>query len=143
VTGRRPPRTGAALKVIAVVLAVAACQEEQPAPAGGLTLEAMGALSANEVLPDSLADGRASFETFCIECHGPAATGSEKGPPLVNRVYHPGHHADPAFFLAPVQGVRAHHWRFGDMPPVEGITRDQVGDIIAYVRWLQRQVGIF
>jgi hypothetical protein len=29
------------------------------------------------------------------------------------------------------------------MPPVEGITRDEVGDIIAYVRWLQRSAGIF
>ena len=103
----------------------------------------MAALSANEALPDSLADGRGHFETFCIECHGPAATGSEKGPPLVHRVYHPGHHADPAFYLAPVQGVRAHHWRFGDMPPVDGITRDQVGSIIAYVRWLQSEAGIF
>jgi mono/diheme cytochrome c family protein len=135
-------RAGAARTAIAVVLASAACQQEQPAT-GGLTLEAMAALSADEALPDSLAEGRGHFEAFCIECHGRAATGSEKGPALVHRVYHPGHHSDAAFFLAPVQGVRAHHWRFGDMPPVEGITRDQVGAIIAYVRWLQREAGIF
>ena len=107
-----------------------------------MTPEAMVALEANESLPDSLAAGRANFEAFCLECHGRAATGSEKGPPLVHRVYRPGHHSDPAFFLAPLQGVRAHHWRFGDMPPVEGITRDQVATIVAYVRWLQRQAGI-
>jgi hypothetical protein len=28
------------------------------------------------------------------------------------------------------------------MPPVEGITRDEVGTIVAYVRWLQRKAGI-
>ncbi len=119
----------------------AACQSEEPA-AVGITPEAMAALAADESLPDSLTAGRANFEVYCRECHGPAATGTEKGPPLVHRVYRPGHHADPSFYLAPLQGVRAHHWRFGDMPPVEGIRREQVGTIIAYVRWLQAQAGI-
>ena len=142
--GMRHGRTAAAGLLLGGVVTLVACRAEQPRQeAAGLSLEAMAALSADEVLPDSLADGRRAFEAYCIECHGKAATGSEKGPPLVHRVYHPGHHADPAFFLAPVQGVRAHHWRFGDMPPVEGITRDQVGRIIAYVRWLQRQARIF
>jgi hypothetical protein len=31
---------------------------------------------------------------------------------------------------------------FGDMPPVPGISRDEVGDIIAYIREQQRQNGI-
>ena len=127
---------------LAGALGAAAC-EEKSQQAVGMTPEAMVALSADASLPDSLLAGRAVFETYCLECHGEAATGTEKGPPLVHRVYHPGHHADPAFYLAPLQGVRAHHWGFGDMPPVEGITRDEVGTIVAYVRWLQRKAGIF
>ena len=39
-------------------------------------------------------------------------------------------------------GVRGHHWRFGDMPPVEGLTRTDVAMIVAYVRELQRANGI-
>jgi mono/diheme cytochrome c family protein len=120
----------------------AVAREEKSQQAVGMTPEAMVALSADASLPDSLLAGRAVFATYCLECHGQAATGTEKGPPLVHRVYHPGHHADPAFYLAPLQGVRAHHWGFGDMPPVEGITRDEVGTIVAYVRWLQRKAGI-
>jgi len=40
-------------------------------------------------------------------------------------------------------GVRAHHWTFGDMPKIPGITRDDLTQIIAYIRWLQKQAGIF
>jgi mono/diheme cytochrome c family protein len=127
---------------IAIAGAFGAACEEKSQQAVGMTPEAMVALSADASLPDSLLAGRAVFATYCLECHGQAATGTEKGPPLVHRVYHPGHHADPAFYLAPLQGVRAHHWGFGDMPPVEGITRDEVGTIVAYVRWLQRKAGI-
>lgn len=145
------PRTRSTVRLgrfLAFVLALggalgtAACEKKTPQPVG-MTPEAMAALGADAALPDSLMLGRASFGVYCRECHGQAATGSEKGPPLVHRVYHPGHHADPAFYLAPLQGVRAHHWGFGDMPPVEGITRDEVGTIVAYVRWLQREAGIF
>ena len=46
------------------------------------------------------------------------------------------------FFLAVHNGVRAHHWRFGDMPPVDGVGDEQIETIIAYVRTLQRANGI-
>jgi len=39
-------------------------------------------------------------------------------------------------------GVRAHHWSFGNMPAVEGLTRADVKMIIAYIRELQRANGI-
>lgn len=39
-------------------------------------------------------------------------------------------------------GAPSHHWQFGDMPPVEGVTEDQVAAITEYVRHLQRQAGI-
>ena len=35
-------------------------------------------------------------------------------------------------------GVRAHHWYFGDMPAVEGLTRGDMTMIVAYIRELQR-----
>jgi hypothetical protein len=47
-----------------------------------------------------------------------------------------------AFVLAAQNGVRAHHWTFGDMPAVKGVTQADVLDVIAYVRALQRENGI-
>jgi hypothetical protein len=70
----------------------------------------------------------------------PRATAT--GPPLVHPVYRPGHHADVAFELAVRRGVRAHHWRFGDMPPQPAVPPGEVGQITRFVRELQQANGI-
>ncbi len=105
-----------------------------------------GAL-ASVTLPDSLTAseqrGERSFNATCAACHGINAQGLEgNGPPLVHKIYEPGHHGDMAFLVAVTNGVRAHHWKFGNMPPVKGITKAEVADIVAYVRALQRANGI-
>ena len=87
--------------------------------------------------------GEALFNQKCAVCHGRQAAGSGVGPPLVHRYYEPGHHSDMAFVLAVKRGVRAHHWRYGNMPPVPGLSDAQVKEIIRYVRALQRARGIF
>ena len=92
--------------------------------------------------PSEYAAGRAVFTEHCSVCHGAAGGGTQQGPALVHRIYEPSHHADMAFQLAVRIGVRAHHWRFGDMLPVPGVTDEQIAAVTAYVRWLQRQVGI-
>ncbi len=87
--------------------------------------------------------GEAVFNENCASCHGRNAAGNEgMGPPLIHRIYEPSHHADGSFVLAVRQGVRAHHWPFGNMPPIEGLTGNEVGRIVAYVRTLQRANGI-
>jgi mono/diheme cytochrome c family protein len=87
--------------------------------------------------------GKLSYDAKCAQCHGVNAAGTDKGPTFLHRVYHPGHHGDGAFFLAPKRGVRAHHWPFGDMLPVEGVSGAQLEKILLYVRALQRANGIF
>lgn len=87
--------------------------------------------------------GEAMFNGSCAPCHGPHALGGENGPPLVNEIYEPNHHADITFQRAVELGVAPHHWNFGPMPPVEGLSADQVDAITAYVRWLQHQAGIY
>lgn len=82
------------------------------------------------------------FAEACAGCHGENAAGSTKGPPLVHRYYEPGHHADFTFHRAVRHGVRAHHWNFGDMPAVEGVSDAEIEHIVAYVRALQRANGI-
>ncbi len=86
--------------------------------------------------------GERMFNENCATCHGANAAGSDQGPPLVHKIYEPGHHADGSFYNAVRNGVRAHHWNFGDMPPQPGVSADAVSRIIAYVRTLQRANGI-
>ena len=86
--------------------------------------------------------GKPLYEKNCAACHGAALNGSDKGPPLVHKVYEPSHHSDIAFQIAARHGMRAHHWKFGDMPPVAGVSADEVAHITAYVRMLQRRAGI-
>jgi mono/diheme cytochrome c family protein len=92
--------------------------------------------------PDEYRKGEAKFKASCARCHGERAVGTDHGPPLVHKIYEPNHHGDAAFQRAAANGVRAHHWKFGDMPRIEGVTPKDVDQIIQYVRWLQRQAGI-
>jgi mono/diheme cytochrome c family protein len=87
--------------------------------------------------------GEGLFNAKCAVCHGANAAGTNQGPPLVHKIYEPSHHGDLAFQRAARSGVRAHHWRFGNMPPVAGITQDDVTKITRYVREMQRAHGIF
>lgn len=87
-------------------------------------------------------DGLRLYNGACIQCHGIEARGTSFGPPLVHDIYKPSHHSDQAFALAVLQGVKAHHWDFGDMSPVEGISQTDIAMITAYIRHIQRKAGI-
>lgn len=104
-------------------------------------------LSTTNTAPSTAATGdRASgeglFNANCAQCHGVEAAGTQSGPPLVHQYYVPSHHADGAFLLAVRNGVRPHHWNFGAMPAIRGLSDDDVTDIVAYVRDLQRDAGL-
>ena len=86
--------------------------------------------------------GKKSFDDNCAQCHGVNLGGTEKGPPLVHDYYNPGHHADGAFYIAVRNGVKQHHWRFGNMPAQPQVTEDQTRMIISYVREVQEANGI-
>lgn len=120
--------------VLALILCFVA--NRTPAPVtGGPPLVAV-------VVPEldaAAAAGEAAFNARCASCHGANAAGRDGiAPPLVHGIYEPSHHGDQAFLVAAQLGVRAHHWRFGDMPPVEGITEAEAASIVTYVRALQR-----
>jgi mono/diheme cytochrome c family protein len=120
------------LTVLTLVLAVTAgCDSSQPKSAAGGT-----------AVPAELQAGEAKFNAHCAACHGPQATGTQQGPPLVHKIYEPNHHGDAAFLRAAEFGVKAHHWEFGNMPKIETVSSADVEQIIRYVRWLQRQAGI-
>jgi mono/diheme cytochrome c family protein len=89
--------------------------------------------------------GEVIYNKHCAKCHGKKGTGTVigLGPPLVHKIYEPNHHGDASFHMAVTRGVRAHHWTFGDMRPIEGVSRAEVDKIIIYIRALQREKGIY
>ncbi|MGR3289616.1 MAG: c-type cytochrome [Paracoccaceae bacterium] len=94
-------------------------------------------------LAGNAAIGKRVFDAKCAACHGLNAAGRDGlAPPLVHRIYEPSHHGDVVFLLAVRNGVRPHHWRFGAMPPVEGLSDAEVGLIVDYIRALQKENGI-
>ena len=87
------------------------------------------------ILSQNAQIGKLGFEAKCASCHGANAAGTEGiAPPLIHKIYEPSHHADESFQRAVSLGVRAHHWPFGNMPAIEGLTRGDVTMIIAYIR---------
>ena len=91
--------------------------------------------------PELVLTGEELYQANCAECHGTDLRGTDKGPSHLSIVYEPNHHGDGAFLLAIQRGVRAHHWPFGDMAPVAGLTQDDTAAIIAFVREQQRLHG--
>lgn len=81
------------------------------------------------------------YRANCAQCHGVDLRGTNLGPSFLSVVYEPGHHPDESFHLAVIQGVQPHHWNFGPMPPIEGLTTDDVDAIVAYVRDRQEAEG--
>ena len=94
-------------------------------------------------LSEMAREGEELFDANCSVCHGEKAAGTNQGPTLVDRIYHPGHHSDVSIRNAVSRGVQQHHWVFGDMAPVAGVSTDDVEKIICYVREMQRAGGIF
>lgn len=117
------------IALAAMVLALAGCGGTEPGS---------GSPSAE---PELIENGRTLYAENCAECHGEDLRGTDQGPSFLSPIYEPGHHSDGAFLLAVQTGVRAHHWNFGDMPPVEGLTPDDVEAIVAFVRETQRTQG--
>lgn len=130
---RRLIQTKAHLVMMVLALgAIAACDSSQPMQAG-----------ESGPVPAELQAGEAKFNANCSVCHGKQGVGTQQGPPLVHKIYEPNHHGDAAFQRAAAMGVKAHHWQFGNMPKIESVTPEDVDQIIQYIRWLQKQAGIF
>ena len=86
-------------------------------------------------------DGAAVYQQYCAECHGVDLRGTDKGPSQLSIIYEPNHHGDYAYRVAIREGTREHHWWYGDMPPVEGITDLEIEKVISYIRAEQERLG--
>jgi mono/diheme cytochrome c family protein len=121
------------------------------AAAGLAAASGAGLAQSDAIYPDpkepemtpGLQLGAMNYGVYCASCHGKTGGGSDKGPTFIHKVYHPGHHGDGAFFVASKRGARAHHWKFGEMKPVAGVTDAQIELIVEYIRAVQRANGLF
>jgi len=102
------------------------------------------ALAAGKIqIPFELGLGQSLYDEYCSSCHGLELNGTDRGPPLVHPYYKPSHHGDEAFYRAALKGVRQHHWQFGDMPPVAGMTQRKMDKLLPYVRYYQQQMELY
>ncbi len=106
-----------------------------------LLLNACGDESAVELPGGATTEGAVVYAAQCASCHGADLRGTDKGPSQLSIVYEPNHHGDNAYRSAIANGAPQHHWEFGNMPAIEGLTAEQVEDVIAYVRSEQERNG--
>lgn len=132
---------GATVLAIAGILMACGGQAVDPSEYGGAAVD-LTLVTDVELSPGAEA-GEAVFAGNCAACHGAGAAGTYAGPTLIHRLYHPNHHSDGSIRLAALSGVRQHHWNFGDMPPVAGISPAQIEQVICYVREIQFANGVF
>ncbi|MDG2161014.1 MAG: cytochrome c [Acidimicrobiales bacterium] len=113
------------------------------AAALGVGLGACGSGNANTTAeePGLGAVGAEVYAEACASCHGADLSGTDKGPSFLSIVYEPNHHTDDSFRNAIANGSPQHHWNFGDMEPVDGLTDDEVEAVIAFVRTEQERQG--
>lgn len=119
------PATLAALGMLAILLTPAVHAADQPK------------------VPFTFAKGMQLYRNNCASCHGQWIEGTKSGPPLFHQYYVPSHHPDAAFYRAALKGVRAHHWKFGDMPAITTVTREDMDAIVPFLRWLQKEKGLY
>jgi mono/diheme cytochrome c family protein len=115
----------------------------RPAPVALLVLLAIGSACGDDdgASGSATGAGEALYQQSCAVCHGGDLRGTDIGPSQLSEVYEPGHHPDDSFRAAIAEGAVAHHWDFGDMPPVPGLTDDEVDQIIAFIREQQELHG--
>ena len=94
-------------------------------------------------IPFHLGMGQLLYQQYCSACHGSDLGGTNQGPPLVHPFYKPSHHGDDSFYRAALKGVRQHHWNFGDMPPVAGMTAKKMDQLLPYLRYYQQQKNLY
>ena len=124
--------------LIALTLGLLACSNTQ----NTASTNTVSAAAPEEVaaIPAG-ADGATVYQARCASCHGADLRGTDNGPSQLSIVYEPGHHGDAAYRSANRNGAAQHHWNFGPMPAIDGLTDADVESVIAYVRSEQERQG--
>jgi mono/diheme cytochrome c family protein len=108
---------------------------------GGCGGGSAGEVNISEQPADLVTTGAEIYQAACAACHGTDLRGTDQGPSHLSAVYEPNHHSDAAFLLAVRNGSPHHHWRFGDMKPIDGLSEEDIVALTAFVREKQRVEG--
>lgn len=134
--------------MVAACAIALACTADADDASGASSAEPAPTVTSDAPAPPTTAagapavpDGAAVYQQYCAECHGVDLRGTDKGPSQLSIIYEPNHHGDYAYRVAIREGTREHHWWFGDMPPVEGITDLEIEKVISYIRAEQERLG--
>jgi mono/diheme cytochrome c family protein len=105
-----------------------------------------GGDSAPKTAAERVAAGQKTYQSICAACHGRDLRGTAAGPSMLAPVFAPGTHPDSAFYAAVDNGVSPHgHFEkstWGAMPALPTLDRDDLTNVIAYIRSQQRAAGI-
>lgn len=142
-------RLGVAAVTLAASLLAFACGADNSDATDSLTRTSVPASATGTAPPPptstaaalAVPGGAAAYQQYCAECHGFDLRGTDKGPSQLSIIYEPNHHSDYAYRVAIREGTREHHWWFGDMPPVEGITDLEIEKVISFIRAEQQRLG--
>ncbi|MEX0796763.1 MAG: cytochrome c [Acidimicrobiia bacterium] len=119
--------------VFLAVLVLSACNAD--------TVEVADPVEVEEQDPELVELGQPLYQQHCAQCHGTDLRGTDLGSSHLSIVYEPNHHGDAAFLAAVSRGSPAHHWDFGPMPSISGLSQEDVAAITAFVREQQRTNG--
>lgn len=122
----RPVHRAMTISVVLTALLLAGCSSGSSSGTGSASGDEQGA---------------ALYKQSCGSCHGDDLRGTDRGPSQLSQVYAPDHHPDAAYRSAIENGAVAHHWNFGDMAPVKGLSSSEIDEIIAYIRQQQQEQG--
>ena len=136
-----------ALTILITCVIAAACGADADEVGDTSAAEPIPTQAADVITPASTAaelaipDGAEVYQQYCAECHGVGLRGTDEGPSQLSIIYEPNHHGDYAYRVAIREGTREHHWWFGDMPPVEGISDLEIEKVISFIRAEQQRLG--
>lgn len=93
-------------------------------------------------VPGDAVAGAAVYERSCADCHGAGGIGADDGPALLEARYALPGFDDLSFVTAVVRGVSGDEAEHGGMPRIRGLSEQDLADLLAFVRGLQRDAGL-
>ncbi len=95
--------------------------------------------------PDPYQKGQVLFAAHCNSCHalGDVPALKQRGASLLARMFYHPVTPDQNFFDVVRQGAKDRfNFSHGNMPPIPGLSDDEVREIVKYVRWAQAEEDV-
>ena len=96
-------------------------------------------IKPQKVVPDEYLSGQKHFHRVCATCHGEDATGGKKAPTFLKESFNPINFSNVRIANTILNGSNS-----GSMPSQKNkINDEQIREIIKYIRFSQREAGIY